>query len=286
MSIEGSGYHGAGVELPHRAAGLHARKQLVVLDREGSRTDSPSHIPIKDVREEPNLFQPRFDSIAFAPGRSEAHVAMLAKTAKRGEPLDPICVVSFGDQWYMIDGHHRLAAYRKAEWAKDEPVRVLASEQRGEERITWAVEQSYADNKKNRLALSELEKSDGAWRAVARGDSLSVTKTASTYNVGTRTVATMRETKKKLEALGCPATLMVQHGWRGAKRELQDRQDITEGSAPNWNEHQQRKIARRLKPVMDMRLSAAQLAEALEAYSPNIVMEMAHAMSRDEGGDE
>lgn len=286
MDANGSGYYGSGVELPNRAAGQHERKYIAALDRDGSSTDAPAHLPISKIVEEPNLFQPRFDSIGYAPGRSETHVAMLAKTAKRGEPLDPIWVVSFGDKWYMVDGHHRLAAYRKAEWADEVPVKALATDLRGEQRINWAVEQSYSDNKKNRLALSELEKSDGAWRAVARGDDLSKTAIASIYNVGVRTVGTMRETKRKLEALGCPAIRMMQHGWRGAKGELRDREEDNGGTSSTWNEQQQRKLAKRLKPVFDMRMSAAQLAEALEAYSPNIVREMAAALAMEEEGEE
>lgn len=286
MGIDGPGYYGAGVELPHRAASLMDRKRLIDMDREGSRGDCPTELPVAEIVEEYNLFQPRGESIGLAPGRSEAHVALLAKTAKRGEPLDPVSIVSFGDQWCLVDGYHRLAAYKQVEWPKKVPVTVLTSDLTGDERINWVIEQSYADNKKNRLPLSDGDKSDGAWRAVARGDKLSVAQTASTYNVGTRTVASMRETKKKLEALGCPNTLMVRQGWKAAKRELTDRQDNYEGPTSDWNEHQMRKAAKRLKPVMDMRLSAAQLAEALEAYSPNIVMEMAHAMSREEDSDD
>lgn len=286
MSIHGAGYNGAGVELPRREAGEYDRKRLIALDREGSCEDAPTDLPMALINEEPNLFQPRFESIGFAPGRSEAHVAGLAKTAKRGDPLDPVSVVSFGDKWYLVDGHHRLAAYRQVEWSGDVPVNTLETQLRGDSRITWAIEQSYADNKKNRLSLSSDDKSDGAWRAVARGDALSQAETASTYGVSPRTVGTMRETKKKLEGLNCRTVLMVRLGWRGAKRDLRDREENNDGLGTSWKEAQQRKLAKRLRGVMDMNPTAKQLAEALEAYSPNIVAEMAIARSKEEEDSE
>ena len=245
------------------------------------RGDTPGSLPLRDIREAHDLFQPRHGSIAYAPGRSEGHIAALARTAKAGTELDPVTVAAFGNDWYLLDGHHRLAAYREVDWAKPIPVHALQSGLRGKERVEWAIERSYADNKKDRLNLSGEDKMDGAWRAVAHGAELSVAHTALAYGVSGRTVANMRKARRALEAAGGHPELM--HGWSMAQGELRHLNGKDMGSS-DFAERQRREAAKRLKSVMDMHLSPGDLAEALEAFSPGIVEAM--ALARAGSGDD
>ena len=264
------------IPAPNRAATEQERKHLTkkaALAQQ--RTDCPDRLAVRDIRQAPNLFQPRFDSIAYAPGRSDGHITGLAQVARAGNELDPITIAAFGAEWFLIDGHHRLAAYAEAGWTKPVPVRALHSDLRGEDRVEWAIQQSYADNKKNRLNLVPADKADGAWAAVARGVKLSIAGTAEMYDVSERTVATMRKVKRELEAFDAHMPSLT--SWRRAKGELRSLQDH-DAPSTDLSERRRRILAKRLAPAMGLQVTPGQLAEALEAFEPGIVDAMALAI--------
>ena len=128
----------AHVMAPRRDMAGKERMRLAKLSTTGSRSDTPDVLEIRQIKEMPNVFQPRFDSIWFAPGRSEGHVADLAKIPKAGRSLDPVTVMAFGQHWVLVDGHHRMAAYKEAGGPKAVPVVVLRSDLRGKDRVEWA----------------------------------------------------------------------------------------------------------------------------------------------------
>jgi hypothetical protein len=269
---------------PNRSASGKARAAMLKRAELDPTTTQPSHLAHEDIKQEPDLFQPRYDSIAYSPGRSETHIAELAKIARRGQELDPVTVAAFGDEWFLIDGHHRLAAYQEAGWTKPIPVNALQSELRGEERITWAVEMTFADNAKNRLNMNTADKVDGAWRAISRKTEQSKAHAKRTFGVSDGTVAAMRRVRDDLEEAGRPAEAFP--SWRMAKSELR-RLKEDDGEPRDFDQMwdmQKRHIARRLKPVMEMNLSPESLAEALEAYSPGIVQLMAETQGTDRFG--
>jgi ParB-like chromosome segregation protein Spo0J len=274
------------IDAPQVAARPQQRKALLKLAKRPTRTDSPRHLPRHEIKEAPSLFQPRFDSIAYAPGRSETHVEHLARVVRNGTELDPVKVVAFGPDWYLVDGHHRLEAYRVAEWDGPIPVDVRHSDLMGDARISWAIQESVEDNKKNRLAMSETDKIDAAWACVARGDELSTRETAVRYGVSQRSVANMRQIAKTLrEADVSPDRIAF---WRTAKREVQRLNDADSATGDfDFERRRRREAAKRLKGVMEMNLPASLLAEALEAYSSGIVDTMAKALQRqrDEDGE-
>ncbi|MBX7482838.1 hypothetical protein [Qipengyuania qiaonensis] len=234
-----------------------------------------------DIKEERSLFQPRHDSIAYAPGRSEAHVANLAKIAKAGNALDPLTITAFGSHWYLLDGHHRLQAYHQVGWGVPVPVNVLQSDLDGEARVTWAVQESVRDNKKNRLPMSDADKIDAAWSSVARRDKLSKSATAELHGVSERVIGNMRAARKALEAAGHDCTLIV--SWSAARRMAEA---LTGGErdsgASDWEEQQRRRASKKAKGVMEMDLSPLLLGQILEAYSPGIVESMALALKAEQ----
>lgn len=265
-----------GVAVPNRGAWGATRAKLAKTDRH--RVDSPHRVALADIREAPELFQPRFDSIAFAPGRSEAHVAELKQVLLRGEDLDAVSIVAFGRDWFLVDGHHRLAAYRSTGRAEPIPVRVEHSEAQGDSRVRWAVELSCGENKKSRLSMSREDKMDAAWRAGVSGAEASKAEVAKLYGIGTATVGNMRAALRDLREDGVSQCELERMSWRNA----QSKRRARKGTGPDgdWSDRQARILAKKLKPAMAAKPSASQLAAALEAYSPGIVraMQMAQEM--------
>jgi ParB-like chromosome segregation protein Spo0J len=276
------------IDAPQRTARPQQRKSLLKLARQSPRTDDPSHLPRDEIKEAPSLFQPRFDSIAYAPGRSEGHVARLARVARSGTELDPVKVVAFAREWYLVDGHHRLEAYKEAEWSGPIPVEVRHSELTGDARISWAIQESVEDNKKNRLAMSDVDKMDAAWGCVVRDDDMSIRETAIACEVSERSVATMRNAAKVLKDADVNLERVI--SWQQAKLELRYLDNDAEDARGDFDfeEKKRREAAKRLKGAMQMKLRPRLLAEVLESYSPGIVDEMAYALKivREQDGGE
>lgn len=247
------------------------------------RVDEPAELPLGDINQEPELFQPRHDSLAYAPGVSEAHIARLARQPRNGSPLDPVTVAAIGNAWFLVDGHHRIEAYKAAGWAKDIPVEVRSSDTLGPERVEWAIGLSCADNGKDRLGLADSDKQTRAWQAVARDACGSKEKLAERYRVSERNIAYMRAAKKKLEDAGRdPEDYPSWRRARSAVRELEG------GDAPagDWDEKKRRQLAKGLKPIMDLNPSPRELLEALEVFLPDIAVsfEVLAQMRRLSGG--
>ena len=276
-------------QTPDRQRRPMERRRLEKLARQSPRSDSPTHVQIDKIKQSQAVFQPRFDSIVYAPGRSESHVTQLARIAKRGSPLDPLKIAAFGNDWYLIDGHHRLQAYQQVGWCEPIPVQVLQSDLTGAARVDWAVRESTNDNKKNRLAMSDGDKMDAAWAAVAREDEGSVSETAERYGVSLRSVANMRKVAKTLTEGTVPPVAI--HSWSAARREAKRLAGHDEMDRSDFDHDAKRKrlVARKLKGAMQMNLPPRLLAEVLENFSPGLVDAMALALRierQDDGGED
>lgn len=255
------------------------RKELRKHANQPALSDTPTCLPPATIYRESALFQPRYDSIAFAPGRSEDHIDRLARIARAGTPLDPVKVIAFGQRWYLVDGHHRMAAYEAAGWTKPIPVTPRHSELTGDARISWAIQESVVDNKKNRLAMNDADRCDAAWFAVARGDGLSIKELSDLYGVGTSTVSNMRRTWRELQERDGSVTIAdaaSTWNWRRAKRRLQELlgTDREFDDEDVFDAVRRRKLAKRLKNVMDMNPSPRLLFETIEMYEPGLVTSM------------
>src|SRR5215468_2760346 len=65
------------------------------------------YVPLHRIETKPELFQPRrFDA---------GYVEDLAARIAQKDSIDPPLVVKIGGQWVCVDGHDRIAAYRKLE---------------------------------------------------------------------------------------------------------------------------------------------------------------------------
>lgn len=268
-----------GVDAPNRMAWKSESDALVGLDRATGELleASPTELRLGDIREAPAVFQVRYESLAFAPGHSAKHIEGLTRALRNGGPLDPVSVVAFGNEWYLVDGHHRLQAYRRAEWNDPIPTTAHTSVERGLARIHWAQALSLAENKKDRLNISPSDRQDAAWRRVLQGHG-SISEISSASGISTRTVSNMREAKKVLVAAGGKIPRLTSFGWRQAINEVRKLESGDEGADFDFHERRQRELAKRIKLALDLRPSAELLLEVLEASRPGISIELETAL--------
>src|SRR5665213_313071 len=84
------------------------------LERPEVTNGGPVFVPVRpqDIKERLELFQPRRPG--WGTRRLDTkHVNSLATKITRKGELDPVVVVKLGQDWVVVDGHHRVAAYLK-----------------------------------------------------------------------------------------------------------------------------------------------------------------------------
>jgi hypothetical protein len=119
------------------------------------RTNKPSYLLLKEIKTDETTFQwrvPQFNRV-----ESAEHLRVLTRALENSnKPLDPLQVFHKEDGYYVIEGHHRLAAYRKARWRKPIPVTMF------EGTLEAAQLAALAANVKDKLRLSGPEKGEAA----------------------------------------------------------------------------------------------------------------------------
>ena len=171
-------------------------------------------LKIDDVKTAVGVFQPR--TLDGQLEVSEEHIAALKKVLTLGKPLDPIHVWWSGKVWYVVDGHHRLQAYLrwrdKTSKRKHEVIPVVLFEGTLEEGMLFAAEM----NSKNKLPMTQEDKSTSAWRFVCLTD-LSKRAIADACVVGAATVSRMRKALRVVLGMlssETRETLSVFHWWQ------------------------------------------------------------------------
>jgi ParB-like nuclease domain len=143
------------------------------------------------------------------------HIYTLSKVIKdSGEPLDPLLVLPVGERFYVIDGHHRLAAYDTAGWAKGIPVVVFAGS------LTEARVKALASNVKDKLPMTDQAKSEAAWTITKEdlGD-LTAAQVRQVTGKSIRTVRSMRRIWRELkEREGIDIDGLRKLTWEQARR--------------------------------------------------------------------
>lgn len=137
------------------------------------------------LRIAPALFQPRIIK------EDADHVADLCAALVEGGKLDAVKVFPVGNHFYLVDGHHRVAAYREAEEARESdgmvPVSYLAS-RRLDDAITYAAK----ENAKARKRLERWEIQAWTWDIVKSETKLSKALISNLTGTSTATVGRMR----------------------------------------------------------------------------------------------
>ena len=163
----------------------------------------PNHLRVDQIELMPALFQPR-------EGIREDHVGNLTVAVRSQGKVDPVEVLPVGDGYVLIDGHHRMEAYKRALVDKAIPVKCF------EGTAAQAVLRSGEENTKAKLFMMTSEKSDAAWQYVLMG-CYTKAQIVNTGLVAEGTVATMRRAIKTLgdDAGRCKTWREASHMARG-----------------------------------------------------------------------
>lgn len=147
-------------------------------------------LALKEIHLRPAVFQHRSGNLAV----SDQHIMGLTKALliNPTQALDPITVYWIGDRYVCIEGHHRMAAYKKTKYTPKIPVRVF----RGS--LEDAIGMANKDNSKSKLAYSKNERLTAAWRVIISSPSLTREKQREYAGVSLSTVKTMRRVANQL----------------------------------------------------------------------------------------
>lgn len=188
------------------AAGQHTASLLLAELKAKAKLPSPEILPDRlawsQIKTLPALFQARGHS-----GLDQRHVQELIRGLKLKGELAPVLVTWIGMQAYLVDGHHRVAAYQNAQINTPFPVEHFKGT------VEEAVLEAGRANSMAKLPMTSAQRSDYAWALVLLDAGYSIKATAEAAGVSARQVATMRKAKKTLEAVA-----YEQKTWAQAQR--------------------------------------------------------------------
>lgn len=237
---------------------------------------TPTELPLTELEIVPEVFQTR--DLTQEGCRIEIHIEDL-KNGLRNDPehaLDPILIWWSGQNWYVVDGHLRIEAYKKD--AKERrmctdliPVTVF------EGTLSEALKESTRLNSKNKLPMTKDDKQNRAWQLVVLDEGLSKKEIAAICRVGTATVSRMRRRLKEIqERLGnhCQAYCLGL-SWRRARCDgLEDH-----AFDDDWEEQMAKEWARRFARLFGDKAAKQPrlLLRAIELYSETLYEELVDA---------
>ncbi|TIM73751.1 MAG: hypothetical protein E5Y60_11415 [Mesorhizobium sp.] len=129
--------------------------------------ERPERLDIRAITLMPELFQPR-------DGISEKHLADLTKAIKNFGELDPLTVIVVSKRTILIDGHHRVEAYRRVWSDREVPIRYF------EGSPSEAVLAASEANSAVKLPMESRERQNRAWKLVLIGRYTNMAKMFST----------------------------------------------------------------------------------------------------------
>lgn len=216
----------------------------------------PKRLPLEAIETCEAVFQLRH----VRKGHSEYFSGALAKALKQQEePLAPVVVYWAGDSWICVDGHHRLDAYRRASYRKQVPVVVAPGT------LEEAIAAAAAANSHDKLPMAPHEKRNAAWRLCV-GTALSKAQIAKAASVSERTVANMRQIKRRLiEDMKMRLEDVAELGWGRARNRAKGRADRTIEEAEDARDELAKDLAERLRKHFGgfLKVNPSVLARAL-----------------------
>jgi hypothetical protein len=150
----------------------------------------------------------------------EDHILGMANAiADGGEPLAAILVLPVGDRFYVVDGHHRLAAYDTAQWSRAIPAEVFGGT------LPEARREALRLNSRNKLPMTKDDKQEAAWRLVKQGlgrEQIHEWTGASTSNVSKMKakLSKLRDRGRTTEELGALTWVQARGDWTPEERDF------------------------------------------------------------------
>ncbi|TYO67577.1 hypothetical protein FXV83_05295 [Bradyrhizobium hipponense] len=223
-------------------------------------------LALKDIRVATQVFQWRSPGIV----PSDDLIFDMAKATQNTGALDPIVVLPVADEYYVIDGHHRLAAYKTAGWKGHIPAIVFGGS------LDEAVREALRSNSKNKLPMTAKERTEAAWRLVKLGkpgewpDSIS--DTVALCAVGKGTVNRMREAWTKLHSGQYEG--IADLSWRQAIAKLDGKEQQAFDEA-SWLEERAQNLANDIERAkLHLSKNPEITALALEMLDPGLPAEL------------
>lgn len=146
-------------------------------------TDRPNRLPISRIHMCEALFQPR--------RIEEKHISDLVRAIRSSKELESVIVIQVGEDAYLIDGHHRIAAYQEAKVSSPIPVRYFSGT------LDEAVLEAGRANAKAKLPMDTRQRMNYAWRLVLLGG-YSKAKIVEAACISDGQVARMRKAAKDI----------------------------------------------------------------------------------------
>jgi ParB-like chromosome segregation protein Spo0J len=172
-------------------AGAHSARELelavVKAERQLKRPKGPNETVLlmpSEIKTRAELFQVR----EFSFGMRETdpdHVKTLTHNIGIHGELDPITVIKLGTKYVIVEGHHRLAAYKSAPWIQ--PIKCMWFPGS----VREAIDESMKANAKDRLNVPLADKAEHAWKRTLLGWG-SKAEVAKLCGVSESTIAHMR----------------------------------------------------------------------------------------------
>lgn len=160
--------------------------------KQGLDTPKVTRVDLASITIDAATFQFRDEDL------QTAHAEALCSHLRPGEPLDPMTLWRNPETSALtvIDGHHRLEAYRRFGWRGKVPARVYSC------KLGDARKLALEENAKTRLPMTEQERKNAAWRLVCtcdeKGPVYSKAEIVALRLAGDGTIAKMRRTRLQL----------------------------------------------------------------------------------------
>ncbi|PST29754.1 hypothetical protein C7U62_01310, partial [Mesorhizobium loti] len=168
----------------------------------------PARLPWSSIIEIPSVFQVRGEHT------DERHATALFDVLKRENDLRPVTVWRCGEGAVLLDGHHRLHAYKRMQGRSRVAEGVPVVWFRGN--LDDAIKAAAEANNEVKLPLNTHQRMNLGWRLVVL-DRYSKKETAKMAGISERTVANMRTVRKTLELSGVGRDELPLNWWRASK---------------------------------------------------------------------
>jgi hypothetical protein len=132
---------------------------------EERRQDRPTHLSLDDIAVADKVFQWRLaDEEVLADERFvQELVDALEVQEEPLRPLEALLVTPIGEQFFVVDGHHRLDAYATFGWKTPVPVEVF------EGNLHEAKLEAWRRNAHNKLPMTKASRFEAAWKLIKEG---------------------------------------------------------------------------------------------------------------------
>ncbi|GIT93167.1 hypothetical protein JANAI62_35490 [Jannaschia pagri] len=217
---------------------------------------NPTKLPLDELTTEAGAFQMREDELV----ESWAHD--LHQQIKQGDgKLDPILVWWTGARWVVMDGHHRLEAYRRdrGRSAKYRRIPVTASQAPD---VEAAILEANRENAKDKLNTTPEDKHRQAWFLTVEGIGGSVRDVQEATGTSKSTVDRMRQVLKALRGKGWINEYLLSLTWQEAREAAKDNgervmlnlseDEELEREAKRWAERLGREFGSKLSDAPDI----------------------------------